>query len=311
MSSILDRSTFVGELMLYTYRNLFPNNVPVASGLFVNINMLFLANKLKPLRYDQKDFFIKEMDLSEPGYVKILFWLIDPSIPDPDYADQASGTKRTAKRGVNEEPVRSAHVLIDVNSTHQARSCYPMAIEDVDRLPRSLVTLYLNKVFEDHFRTTKKRTVQKDIKTYKPACKFLAPYSHTLAGVMDNGGVLREVKVIQEGVVSPTFGDANYPVFENNDLQMKVKNRPSGKQAKQILRQMWNGQNTKYLKKMKVTIDDEFSNPKTLTIDLRKADILSNFFLKKSQMTGFALPLNLSEDAIRGDVIDKMKAVLA
>jgi hypothetical protein len=61
---------------------------------------------------------------------------------------------------------------------------------------------------------------------------------------------------------------------------------------------------------MKVSIEDEFSNPKTLSVDLKKNDFLSNVFLKKANFNGFPTPLGLCEESIRSDMINKMKAAL-
>ena len=310
MMNSSERHVYVGELNLYTFRNLFPNHAPKAQPLFDQLKVHFDAKQLSTYVYSTKSLSLRSFDLTEPGFAKLLFWLVDPSILDPDYADQTKGTKRTAKRGANEEPVLSAHVVVDLSKAHDTKRSYPMAIESVDNLPRSLIILYLNKCFDSHFAVNKKRTSKKDTKVFKPHCKFVAPYSHTLEGVLAKGGALKGVKLVQEGVVSQSFGDKTYPVLENRDVQMKVQNMPRGQAAKTMLEDIWNGQKITYLKKMKVTIEDEFDNIKTLDIDLRKNDILSNFFLKKALITGFTKPLSLCEDVLRNDVTQKMKKAL-
>jgi hypothetical protein len=104
-----------------------------------------------------------------------------------------------------------------------------------------MIINYLGKVFKDHFTKKKKRPVQKDEKTLRPMCLFLAPHSHTLDGVLDRGGVLKGVKWVQEQVVSSTFGDKTFPVHEHQDVQMSVRNRPTAANAKAILKGFWNG----------------------------------------------------------------------
>lgn len=305
-----ERDAFVGELQLYTYRNLFPNDAPKAGDIFKEIEALHKAKSLDGFVQGFANLSLRRIDLSEAGYAKLLFWLVNPSIPDSEYANTTTGKKRIATRRSDEEPVRSAHVLVDLRAKNDAKRCYPTSIEDVDYIPRSMVINFLNRCFKDHFSKQKKRLDKKDTKLFRPMCIFIAPHSHTLDGVLDKGGVLKGVKWVQEQVVSSTFGDKTYPVFEHQDVQMTVKNKPTADHAKKILKDVWNGQKTTNLKGMKVTIEDEFSNPKTLSVDLKKNDILSNVFLKKSHLYGFSTPLGLCEEEIRTDMIDKMKAAL-
>lgn len=236
MMNSYERHVYVGEMRVYTFRNLFPNDVPLAQSLFNELDVLFKSGKLKELNYSAKSLSLHKIDLSEKGFAKLLFWLIDPSIPDPDYADQSKGTKRTAKRRVNEEPVLSAHVVIDLRSAYDSKRSYPMAIESVESLPRSLIINYFNLCFNEHFAEERERKVKKDKKEFKPRCEFVAPYSHTLDGVLDKGGALKGVKWVQEGVVSQTFGDSTYPVVESKDVQMKVQNMPRKDKAKAIVK---------------------------------------------------------------------------
>ena len=305
-----ERLAFVGELKLYTYKNLFPNDIPKALEIFNQIEALHKSKSLDGFKQGYSTLSLRKVDLSEKGYAKLLFWLVNPTIPDSEYANQSTGKKRIATRHKDEEPVRSAHVLVDLRSHYDAKRSYPTSIEDVDYIPRSMVINFLNRCFKDHFATKKKRLAKKDEQTFRPMCLYNAPHSHTLDGVLDKGGVLKGVKWVQEGEVSSTFGDATYPVFEHKDVQMTVKNKPTSTQAKAILTDFWNGQKKTNLKGMKVTIDDEFSNPKTLSVDLTKNDILSNVFLKKSHFSGFSVPLGLCEENIRSEMIDKMKAAL-
>lgn len=305
-----ERYAFVGELQFYTYKNLFPNEAPKAQAVFEQIETLHKSKSLDGFVQGFSTLSLRKIDLSEKGFAKLLFWLVDPSILDSEYANQTTGKKRIATRFKDEEPVRSAHVLVDIRSMHDAKRCYPASIEDVDYVPRSMVINYLRRCFKDHFTKKKKRPAKKDEQTFRPMCTFIAPHSHTLEGVLDKGGVLKGVKWVQEQVVSSTFGDKTYPVFENRDVQISVKNKPTSTFAKAILQDVWNGQKATNIKGMKVSIEDEFSNPKTLSIDLTKNDILSNVFLKKTHFLGFSAPLGLCEEDIRSEMIDKMKAAL-
>lgn len=305
-----ERYAFVGEFKLYTYKNLFPNDAPKAQAIFNQIEKLYLSKSLGGFVQGYSTLSLREIDLTEKGFVELLFWLVNPNIPDSEYANQTTGKKRVAKRQKGEEPVRSAHMLIDLRSKHDAKRCYPTSIEDVDYIPRSMVMNYLGRCLKDHFSKMKKRPANKDNQTFRPMCTFMAPHSHTLEGVLDKGGVLKGVKWVQEQVVSSTFGDKTYPVFEHRDVQISVKNKPTSAKAKAILQDVWNGQKTTDIKGMKVSIDDEFSSPKTLSVDLTKNDILSNVFLKKSHFYGFSTPLGLCEEVIRKEMIDKMKAAL-
>lgn len=310
MMSSDDRDAFVGELELYTYQNFFPNDAPKAQPLFEQIEKMHKSKTLGDFVQGDSTLSLREIDLSEKGFAKLLFWLVNPKIPDSEYANPTTGKKRTATRLSGEEPVRSGHMLVDLRSQHDWRRCYPASIEDVDYIPRSMVINFFGRCFKDHFSKKKKRVLKNDTKTFRPMCKFNAPLSHTLDGVFDNGGVLKGVKWIEEQVVSSTFGDKTYPVFQHKDVQMSVKNKPTAQSAKQMLLDFWNGQKATALKGMKVSIEDEFSNPKTLSIDLKRSNILSNVFLKKSNLHGFSSPLALCEEKVRHDMIDKMKVAL-
>lgn len=305
-----ERYAFVGELELYTYKNLFPNDAPKAQFIFDELEKLHKSTSLAGFVQGHSTLSLVKIDLSETGFAKLLFWLVNPKIPDSEYANQTTGKKRIATRMAGEEPVRSAHVLVDLRSHHDAKRCYPTSIEDVDYIPRSMVINFLSRCLQDHFSKKKKRLIKNDNKTFRPMCKFNAPHSHTLDGVFDKGGILKGVKWVEEQVVSSTFGDKTYPVFRHKDVQMSVKNGPTATVAKKMLTDFWNGQKTTKLKGMKVSIEDEFSNPKTLSIDLTRNNVLSNIFLKKSYFYGFSNPLGLCEENIRPDMIDKMKAAL-
>lgn len=310
MMSIAERDVYVGELALYTYYDRFPNDVPTAASVFDDLRQLWNKKKLGAIPYRSKKISLREIDLSDTGYAKLLFWSIDPEIPDPDYAHKKTGARRTATRNQDEDPVLSAHVLIDINGRHDIGRRYPMAIEDVDNLPRSLIIDFFNRAFADHFseERVKKGTNKKS--TFSPRSKFEAPYSHTLDGVLSNGGVLKSVKWVEKSKPSTTFGDATYPVEKTKDVVLSIKNKPTGNTAANMVRSIYSATKKKKLKKITVSIDDEFSNPKTLQLDIRRNDVLSSFFLKRITLKGFSTPLGLSADTFRNDMLGKMKKVL-
>lgn len=310
MMNILERDTYVGELVLYTYYDRFPNEVPTAKAVFDELVKLFNKKKLKAIPYHSKTISLKEIDLSNKGYVKLLFWSIDPEIPDPDYAHKKTGVRRTASRNADEDPVLSAHVLIKIDSGHDQSRRYPMAIEDVDNLPRSLIIDFFNLAFADHFSEERVRKGDTVKTTYRPRAKFEAPYSHTLAGVLKNGGVLKSVTWVEQGVPNTTFGDTSHPAVETKNVVLSVQNKPTGNKAKNMIKSIYDAAKSKSLKKITVSIDDEYSNPKTLRLDIRRNDVLSSFFLKRITLTGFSTPLGLSEDTFRDDMLAKMKKVL-
>jgi hypothetical protein len=310
MMSILERDAYVGELVLYTYYDRFPNDVPTAKSVFDVLVQLFNKKKLKAIPYHSKTISLREIDLSDKGYAKLLFWSIDPEIPDPDYAHKKTGARRTATRNTDEDPVLSAHVLININSSHDRDRRYPMTIEDVDNLPRSLIIDFFNRAFADHFSEERIKKGETTKTTFMPRAKFEAPYSHTLAGVLNNGGVLKSVKSVERGVPSATFGDTSYPVVETKNIVLNVKNKPTGNKAARMLKSIYDARKSKSLKKITVSIDDEYGNPKTLRLDIRRNDVLSSFFLKRVTLEGFSIPLGLSEDTFRNDMLVKMKKVL-
>lgn len=310
MMSILERDTYVGELVLYTYYDRFPNDVPTAKSVFNDFVQLFNKRKLKAIPYINKTITLHDIDLSDHGYAKLLFWLTDPDLPDRDYAHHKTGVRRTATRNSDEDPVLSAHVLIRIDASLDRDRRYPMAIEKVDDLPRTLTIDFINRAFNDHFAEDRAKKGVKGKVKYMPRAKFDAPYSHTLDGVLRNGGVLKSVTSVERAVPSTTFGDPSYPVLENKDVKLSVSNKPTGQPAVDLIRSIYQSKKSKSLKKLTISIDDEYGNPKTLPLDIKRNDILSSFFLKRVTLSGFANPLGLSEDTFRKDMIDKMKKVL-
>ena len=248
--------------------------------------------------------------MSDSGYAKLLFWLTDPDLPDREYAHNKTGVRRTAKRDADEDPVLSAHVLIKIDASQDRYRRYPMTIEKVDDLPRTLTIDLINRAFSDHFAEDRDKKGTKGKVKYIPRAKFEAPYSHTLDGVLRNGGVLKSVTSVERAVPSTTFGDASYPVVENKDVKLSIGNKPTGQKAVDLIKTIFQTKKSKSLKKLTISIDDEYGNPKTLPLDIKRNDVLSSFFLKRVTLTGFSTPLGLSEDTFRKDIIDKMKKVL-
>jgi hypothetical protein len=310
MISMYERYTYVGETLISSFGNLFPDDVPTGIKLFSELQNLFANSHCEEFVQGQKRLKLWKMTIDSSHYAQLLFRLVDPAIPDNELADRTNGVLRTAARKPNEDPAISAHVVVDLRAKHDQRLSYPTCIEKIDFLPRSLVIQYLNFVFGKHLKVAKKRPHKKDTKDFCPRVSFVAPYSHTVAGALDNGGILKGVKWVHEKTVQSTFGDKAYPVFEQSDVSMSVKNRPTGVAAKQILSQVWGGSRLSELKKMTVTIEDENEKNKTIGVDLRMNDILSNLFLDQKCLNNFSTKMPMCEDNIRNEMVSKMKSVL-
>ena len=86
-----ERYAFVGELKLYTYKNLFPNDAPKAQEIFDQIEKPHRSKSLDGFVQGLATLSLRKIDLSEKGFAKLLFWLVNPTIPDSEYADQTTG----------------------------------------------------------------------------------------------------------------------------------------------------------------------------------------------------------------------------
>ena len=311
MISQHERYAFLGELRVYTYRNLFKNNVPNGLGLFQQIEKQHSSGDSHILTQPPRELKLTQFRFSNTNYAELLFRITDPSIPDNVLSDRTSGTLRTAERKATEDPAVSAHVLVNLDPKFDAAKLYPTCIENIDFLPRSLVVQFLNEWFEATLSEERDRPEKKDKKVYRPRVEFVAPHSHTIAGALDSGGVLTGVKWVEDKMVQKSFGDQAFPIEQRTDVAIKVKNRPTGDAAKKILTDAWGKARGKHPKTFKVTIEDENDRTKTIGIDPSRNNVLSNLFIPQERLDdGFSNPMSMCEPSLRSDLVSKMKAVL-
>jgi hypothetical protein len=104
------------------------------------------------------------------------------------------------------------------------------------------------------------------------------------------------------------FGDAAYPVVEEEDMVMKIQNRPSGHPAKRILERIWSDYRQKSLKKLTVVIEDTAEERlKSVNVDVSRGNILDNIFVRQFNLGSFTPQLRLCEPQLRNDLVDEMK----
>ncbi|MCZ4260544.1 hypothetical protein O4G76_06770 [Limimaricola sp. G21655-S1] len=333
MISQHERYGFLGEFRVKTYRNLFKNDVPLGFDLFKKLQQLHLDGKAHLLNRNLKALRIKEFNITNSRHAEVLFHMTDPNIPDNVLSDRTNGTLRTITRGKTEDPAVSAHVVVSLDAKYDQSRTYPACVENIDYLPRSLVIDYFNEWWRTTFqsraeqsraeqsraeqsraeqsRAEQRRRVGEDKdKLFQPRVEFIAPASHTIKGALEAGGVLKGVKWVEDKVVEAAFGDKAYPVEKRTDVGLKVKNRPTGDAAKQILIDLFGQANMQAAKSTKVTIEDGNDRTKTIGIDPSKNNVLSNIFIPQARFDNFSPPMAMCEESLRGDLIAKMKATL-
>lgn len=310
MISQFERYGFLGELRVYTFRNLFKNDVPLGSQLFTDLYKLHHAGGAHVMSKAPKTIRIHEFQISNSRYAEILFQLTDPSIPDNVLSDQKSGELRVAKRKPTEVPAVSAHMVVDLNTKFDNGRKYPTCIENIDHLSRSLMIQFFNEWMSAKLSQQRTRKGEKEAKIFQPRFEFVAPVSQTIQDALESGSVLRGVKWVEDEIEEQTFGDKSYPVVKRTDVGLKVKNRPTGDTAKKILSKLWDKAKGQQPKAVKVTIEDENERLKTVGIDPSKNNVLSNVFIPQAHFDDFKPPMAMCEENIRGDLTAKMKQAL-
>lgn len=269
MISQFERFGFLGGMRAYTYRNLFKNDVPTGLEVFTQLHGLHNGGSVHVMGSGRKSIKIHQFDISASGHAEVLFHMTDPSIPDNVLSDRKSGGLRVAGRTVTEDPAVSAHMVIDLNSSYDLSRTYPTCIENIDYLSRSLMVQYFNEWMAARLSKSKVRKGEKEARAHQPRFEFVAPGSQTIQSMLDNGGVLKGVKWVEDELVEQSFGDKAYPVVKRTDVGMTVKNRPTGAAAKKILGDIAATALGKRPKAVKVTIEDGNERTKTVGIDPR------------------------------------------
>ncbi len=306
MISQFERFGFLGGMRVYTYKNLFKNDVPTGLEIFTQLRSKHNGGSVHVMGSGRKSIKIHQFDISTSGYAEILFQLTDPSIPDNVLSDRKSGGLRVAGRTVTEDPAVSAHMVVDLNSSHDLSRTYPSCIENIDHLSRSLMVQYFNEWMAAALSKPKVRKGEKEARIHQPRFEFIAPGSQTIQGILDGGGVLKGVKWVEDELVEQSFGDKAYPVVKRTDVGMTVKNRPTGAAAKKILSDLANPLLGKKPKAVKITIEDGNERTKTIGIDPSLNNVLSNVFIPQAHFDKFKPPMAMCESNTRRDLIDKM-----
>lgn len=309
MLSQSQRFGYVGEFRIRTSRNFFPNDVPTAADFFGGVLALFSKGKLVPHIYERKTLKISDIRI-QSGYAIILLRLTDPDIPDNDLADRTSGNLRRVARKPSEDPAVSAHVVVDIGLGGDVSRSYPTCIENVGFLSRSLIVSFFNEIAASHMKKMCPRPGRNDVKPHQPRLDFVAPLSQTIGGALDGGGVLVGVKLVKQKVVDGALGDIAFPVERRDDVFLKVKNRPTGSNAKSVLKKVWDRLRDEHPKKVMVQVEDENSKVKSIPADLARNDILSNFFIHQELFGPLTPPMAMCEPSIRSDLVAAMKRVL-
>lgn len=306
MISQFERFGFLGGMRVYTFNNLFKNDVPTGLEVFTQLRDLHNGGSVHVMGSGRKSIKIHQFDISALGYAEVLFQMTDPSIPDNVLSDRKSGGLRVAERTVTEDPAVSAHMVVDLNSSHDPSRTYPTCIENIDYLSRSLMVQYFNEWMAAQLSKSKLRMGEKVERIHQPRFEFIAPGSQTIQSILDSGGVLKGVKWVEDKLVEQSFGDRAYPVVKRTDVGMTVKNRPTGAAAKKILSDLADTALGKSPKAVKVTIEDGNERTKTIGIDPSLNNVLSNVFIPQAHFEDFRPLMAMCEPRTRRDLVDKM-----
>jgi hypothetical protein len=232
------RKAFVGELYIRTHRNFFNSQAPTAREFFDALAAAHNKGKVPSVDYENRSLRLKEIRRGNSGW-RMLFILIDPEAPDPSLLNRSSASIRDQRRGSDEDPIFSCHLVVADDAKYDAHRKYPLALENRSLVSKTTIFNLFNtfaKLFLSSTKTWTSKKNKQEPKDFIPYLSMVAPISHTLRSTFENGGSLEGVSIVYEKVISDTHGDASYPVIEERDVKLKVKNKPSGKQAKDILK---------------------------------------------------------------------------
>lgn len=306
MLSQYERFGFLGGIRVYTHRNLFKNDVPTGLEVFRQLRDLHAKGEIHTKGEGLRSVKIHKFDISGSNHAEILFQMTDPSIPDNVLSDRDNGGLRVAERKSSEDPAVSAHMVVDLNPSFDHTRTYPACIENIDHLSRSLMVQYINEWMASTLSTQKTRKREKKPRTHQPRIEFIAPLSQTIQTMLEDGGILKGVKWVEDQLVEKTFGDRAYPVLKRTDVGMTVKNRPTGDAAKKILMDLADTAFGIKSKAIKVTIEDGNKKSKTIGLDPSKNNVLSNVFIPQAHFDNFKTPMAMCEPTTRRDLVDQM-----
>jgi hypothetical protein len=306
---MVNRYGFKLQMSVSTFQNYFPHLTPTARDLANILAQRHANGTLPSISYGTQSVSIADVALSGNS-LSVLFHLYDPLIQDQDYHDPTNGNIRLAQRRAGEEPARSAHLVLDISAKNDQARDYPTGLENVEFLSRSLIQRYLNDLMEQTESRQEVWTSSKgnqEQKKYSPRIKFAAHFSQSIDAMLGQGGVLIGVKAASTTLRQTGFGDAAYPVVEEEDMVMKIQNRPSGNPAKSILKRIWREYSQRSMKKVTVIIEDSAEQRlKSVNVDVSRGNILDNIFVRQFNLGSFTPQLRLCEPRLRNDLVTAM-----
>jgi uncharacterized protein Veg len=261
-----------------------------------------------------RDFGSKRVTLTkiaiDEHWVTLLFRLTNPDIPDGVLEKQADQSLRVAERQDGEVPARSAHVVIDARAKFDIAAAYPMVVENVEYLSKSVVSSVLNQVLKELLTEERLLDDGGKLKSYSPRIEIRGHQSQTLEDVLNTGGSLQGLKFVKNKVEVDAFGDQAYAATSYEEINMKITGKPSGLPAMAFIRQKVQAQLGQGLETAKVVIEDQSGRTKTSPLNLELADVAANIFILQKIITDFENPLAVCEAEIRNDVVQKMRVTL-
>lgn len=250
-------------------------------------------------------FRIADMRIVD-DYVSFLFRLADPDVPDSTVENANDQSIRVLERGDDEAPAFSAHGVVDIGAVHDVGSAYPMVLENVDHLSRSLVFELLSSILAELFTEERPRDDGGELVEYSPRIEIRGHQSQTVRGILNSGGTLSGVRFVTTKTQENAFGDEAYATNRYSEIKIDITGRPSGERATNWLSATLDNYLDGDLREAKVIVEDLSGRSKTTKLDLRRDDILSNFFISQTLLNGFDAPLETCDQFIREDMIQKM-----
>lgn len=264
---IFQRYCYVAEWRAGTSRNSFPHEAPLGMDLFKAIAQLHRNDTLQPFQIGDKTISLSRIKVSHDGFISLLIRMVDPAILDNDYLNRNNGEQRRAERYSEEDPVVSAHVVINCDSRYDPSRQYPTAIGNVDFLSRSLIQRFFGSIFSRNFAEKRIERASGKEKVYQPKLELQSPHAHTIAGSLQAGGVLKEIKWVEDREIGGAFGDDAYRAHERHSISVSFENSPTGDDAAGIITRAWRNFGQDRPKKVSILIEEQNDRVKTVPVD--------------------------------------------
>jgi hypothetical protein len=251
---------------------------------------------------------LAEMEIDHDlGIAVLLIHYSDMNASDPVFANLETGALRMEPKLAGEGVAISAHLLISIRPTNPTQDTYVTLLEDVPGLGRTKITPFLKAIFrlssDFHFNGDDGKE-----RKCRPVPDMVGHVSRRLRDDLE-GGVLNGFELVKYRHVNGEFDEAGFLEEKTRIVQVAVTQPLTGKPAVDLINLVKARALNAGYADMKVKFKRAEGPQKSVVVGTGREDAgdalsVNSTFLKVEE------PLAQCSDAIRPDVVQKMKAML-